>query len=141
MLNFAVTGRLKGHPRLDIMQKVLQQLVRRNDILRTRYIEREDFTEQQVLDSYVAEIAYEDFDAAFEACVLDMRSCSMDIEEAEAMRVKLCRLSHVSYSLAFVFYHICVDNGSTKSSTDQFFGVYDVLWSRRPGIIISVPSS
>jgi acyl transferase domain-containing protein/NADPH:quinone reductase-like Zn-dependent oxidoreductase/aryl carrier-like protein/NADP-dependent 3-hydroxy acid dehydrogenase YdfG len=144
-LNFVVTARLKGQPRLAVLEKALKELVHRNDILRTRYFEGEDFTEQQVLDSYAVEVPYEELDAtadpddAFETSILDMRSRPMDIEEGEVMRVKCCKLSHESYALGFVFHHICLDNGSTKSFTDQLIGLYDALSVGGRGIT-SVPS-
>jgi amino acid adenylation domain-containing protein len=144
-LNFAVTARLNGQPRLNLVQETLKEIVYRNDILRTRYFEGEEFTEQQVLDSYRVEVAYEeldaaeDSDAAFDAAILVMQTSPMDIEEGEVMRVKMCKLSSGLYAIGFVFHHIAIDNGSSKSFVEQFIRLYDAL-SIDSRAIVSVPS-
>ncbi|EKG19785.1 Beta-ketoacyl synthase [Macrophomina phaseolina MS6] len=144
-LNFAVTAQLEGRPHLELLQEALAELVRRNDILHTRYFEGDNFTEQEVAETFSVDIAYEDLtsaadpEAALQALTQKMRVQPIDIEDGESMRVTLSKLSPAHYSLSFVFHHICLDNGSTKSFMDQFVGLYEALAAKRSTSTVPAP--
>ncbi|GME30265.1 uncharacterized protein K452DRAFT_301651 [Neofusicoccum parvum] len=144
-LNFVVTSRLDGRPRHEVLEAALAELLRRNGVLRTSYFEGEDFAEQEVMEDYSTDIAYEDLtsaadpEAALQASVQSMRTRPIAIEDGESMRVTLSKLSAAHYCLSFVFHHICLDNGSTKSFMDQFIGLYEALAAERDTSAVASP--
>lgn len=129
-LNFAVTCNIRGQPKLHFLQRAVIELARRNDILRTYYFEGDEFAEQAVSESSVPEIQYKEFstapnpETALECYVEKMRGIPLNIESGEVMRLVLAKLAEAHFVMVFVFHHIAIDNGSTKSSMEQLTALY-----------------
>src|SRR5207249_4138113 len=55
------------------------------------------------------------------------------------MRLTLAKLSDSSHAMAFVFHPIALDNGSTRSSLNQFTALYDALCSGKEHSLVKAP--
>jgi len=134
-LNFSVTCYATGEPNKKLVIQALTELVRRNNILRTFYFEGEDFTEQEVLEKFPpldlhdTDLSGElNAETVFNEVVLrKLRSQPLNIESGEGMRTALVKLAESRYAMVFVFHHIVVDNGSTRSSMEQFTSLYNAF--------------
>lgn len=134
-LNVVVSCDLHGKPNLAILQHALEELAKRNGILRTKYFEGAEFAEQTLIESVRTIISYRDISdssevgSALEQAIEAIRREPIDIEEGEAIISCVYKLSEHEYRLAFVFHHIVLDNGSTRSFVEQFMGLYAALAS------------
>jgi acyl transferase domain-containing protein/NADPH:quinone reductase-like Zn-dependent oxidoreductase/NAD(P)-dependent dehydrogenase (short-subunit alcohol dehydrogenase family) len=144
-LNFTIVCYAHGQPKLALLQQALVEMVQRNDILRTAYLEGDEFAEQVVLDRFSTEIQLTDLsmrphpDSDFESYVKDSRAIPLDIENGEVMRLTLAKLSDSRYAMVFVFHHIALDNGSTRSSMSQFTALYDAIGGGKELSLVTAP--
>ena len=99
VLNLTVVNHLKGKPNPIIMKDALDELKRRNEMLRTKYFEGDDFAEQEPTDDYDSRMAYEDFsaetnvrDLAIEY-VAKLKTQEFDIKEGDFWRNALVKIT------------------------------------------------
>ena len=120
-LNIVVSCSLNGQPQLSILQQAVDEVVKRNDTLRTYYFEGDDFSQQAIYDEIPVDIQYLDFskgpgsDRALREYAQRLRHEPLDIEGGQMIRPSLVRLDHARYTLLCVAHHIALDNGSTRS--------------------------
>ncbi|KAL3426470.1 beta-ketoacyl synthase domain-containing protein [Phlyctema vagabunda] len=146
-LNFTVVCHARGKPSSKWIIKALSELVHRNEILRTSYLEGDDFTEQEALDNFPAletqilDLSHEaDAEKVFnEVALIELRSKPLRIDRGESMRTALVKLSEKNYAMVFVFHHIAVDNGSTESAMAQFTGLYNALATGKDTTVVQAP--
>ena len=145
-LNLPVIVNLKGKPDMTVLQATLNEVVKRNELLRTRFYEGEDDAEQEVLDSDEIDIEVPFHDLTFSAKpevalkYLSARlgkSTELDIEEGEVMQVHCAQLGDDEFALIFVLHHIAIDRGSSKPFLDQMIPLYDAIKAGNPD---SVPA-
>ncbi|KAK3681229.1 polyketide synthase [Podospora appendiculata] len=143
--NFVVSSRLEGEPRQEILQQALDELIRRNGSLRTRYFEGEEYAQQELIDESNAPIRYEDLSAssdpetALSSLINVEKRHVIDITEGESLRVVLAKLAEGSYCLTFVFHHISCDSGSSESFVSQFVKLYEAFSEGKDVSRIPVP--
>jgi hypothetical protein len=144
-LNYAVINYGKGQPRIDLLQRALEEVAQRNAIYRTAYFEGDDFAQQEVVDKFPAQIQSVDLSeqtdpkSALGDYIKDLRSAPLDIEQGEIVRASLIKLESESYALVFVFHHIAHDNGSAHSSMNQFTQIYDSLLTGKDLSLVAAP--
>lgn len=144
-LNFAIVNHIKGRPDLRLMQEAMIETARRNDMLRTKYLEGEQFSEQEVVEQIPLQVQSLDVSSdprperALQRCVEDLRSTPLDIEEGEMVRFTLVKLAEERYAVVLIIHHISLDNGSTKSFMDQFNGLYEALRTEKDLSLIASP--
>jgi len=91
-LNFVIVSHVEGHPKLHLMQQTRDELARRNDILRSRYFEGDDFAQQEVLKDVSGSLQSVDVSMdprpqrALQRVIIGMRSESLDIAQGEMER-------------------------------------------------------
>ncbi|KAL2869028.1 uncharacterized protein BJX67DRAFT_379511 [Aspergillus lucknowensis] len=145
-LNLPTIFRLKGHPDGALVRKALQELKKRNEILRTAYFEGDEFSQQEVMDNYTTDLPEVDFsktkdaEAALDAYVKDLQQQPMDIESGEVMQCALVKLAEDRHALVLIFHHICIDRGSSKSFLEQFTNLYDALRKERNLASVAQPA-
>lgn len=144
-LNFVASFILKGQPQLETLQKTLEEMASRNDVLRTIYLEGDDFTEQAIAECFKTKIEFEDISGAANTTTAlsqateELRSRSIDLEAGESMNVRLFKVSEDNFALVFSIHHINLDNGSTKTFLDQFTQIYDGISRQKDLAKIPVP--
>ena len=144
-LNFVIVSHIEGQPDLHLLQKAYTECARRNDILRTRYFEGDEFAEQAIMEQNSTKIESLDVsidpqpEKALQRCIADTRSIPLDIEDGEMMRSILVKLADARFALVQTFHHIALDNGSTKSIMDQYAGLYDAFHGEKDLSIVAAP--
>lgn len=144
-LNFVATFFLQGQPQVEILQKTFEELALRNDILRTIYVEGDDFTEQIPAEKFTSQIEVLDITSASDTTIAlnkatnDLRNRSIDLEVGESMNVQLIKLAENKHALVMSAHHINLDNGSTKTILDQFSQIYNGIAAQKDLSKISVP--
>lgn len=134
-LNIPIISRITGKPSLEILRQALQEMKKRNEILRTAYCEGEDYPEQIVLEDMTVELGFLDFSSqpqpndALDAHISQMKKMELDIEEGEVMRASLVKLADSEFALVTIFHHISIDRGSSRAYLDQFVPIYDAISS------------
>jgi acyl transferase domain-containing protein/NADPH:quinone reductase-like Zn-dependent oxidoreductase/NRPS condensation-like uncharacterized protein/aryl carrier-like protein len=132
-LNWVVTHHIVGTLRLDIAQKALAELVRRNGVLRTRYFEGDEYAQQELLNEYKANIIFEDLtstanpEESLHDSVAKLQKLPINVAEGESMRVMISKLGVTSYVLTFVLHHIACDGGSAGSLVSQLVPLYEAF--------------
>ncbi|KAI9676095.1 MAG: putative Hybrid PKS-NRPS biosynthetic cluster [Caeruleum heppii] len=130
-LNLPIICHMKGKPDFAALRTSMEEIKRRNDILRTSYLEGDEFAEQKLLDDFTVDLSFEDLSSqrdsqeALNTYVSSLRHLELDIEEGQNMRVSLAQLADDSYALILIVHHISADRGSTKSFLEQFTAIYD----------------
>ncbi len=145
-LNLPVVFRLRGQPNPNFVKAALEELKRRNEILRTVYSEGDEFSQQTVLDDCSIELPLEDFsmyedsDVLLDKFVRYLMQKPLDIEDGGVMVAALVKLSEARHALVLVFHHICIDRGSSQSFLEQFTGLYDALRRERSVASVAQPA-
>ncbi|GAD98579.1 polyketide synthase [Paecilomyces variotii No. 5] len=122
-LNLPVVAHLKGKPDIIALRESLDEMKRRNPILRTCYFEGDDFAEQMITED----------------CDSRLGAAELDIEEGDVLRVTLVNLGNDEYALVFICHHIAIDRGSAKSFLDQMTAIYDGIKTKKDLSIIPKP--
>lgn len=145
LLNLPVIFHLKGQPFIPALRQALIEMKLRNKILRTSYFEGDNFGEQKPLDHVHLQLDYEDLSSEREPRIrldeLVTRLCrqQLDIEEGEVLKVSLAKLDATEYALIFIFHHIAIDRGSSKSFLGQLTSLYDCVRSQKDLSVIPSP--
>ncbi|PLB49865.1 putative LovB-like polyketide synthase [Aspergillus steynii IBT 23096] len=132
-LNLPTVFRVKGKPQPDLLRQALEELKRRNDILRTAYFEGDIFSQQAVTDDCAVDLPVldlsntVDLEESLQQQVSTMRQQALDIESGQVMKAALAKLADAEYALVLIFHHICIDRGSSQSFLEQITSLYDSL--------------
>ncbi|KAJ3499830.1 hypothetical protein NLG97_g19 [Lecanicillium saksenae] len=133
VLNLLTVFHITGEPNFCLLTKALEELKRRNDILRTAYFEGDDTSQQLVMDDYSIQVPFLDFSTVPDAegrldkYAKSLRKSVLDIETGEVMKASLVTLSDTRHALVLIHHHICIDRGSSQSFLKQFTSIYDSL--------------
>ncbi|KAJ9399870.1 hypothetical protein DTO282F9_3218 [Paecilomyces variotii] len=144
-LNLPVVAYLKGKPDRVALRESLDEMKRRNPILRTCYFEGDDFAEQMITEDCDSRLGFEDCSKAAEPkkelakVSARLRATELDIEEGDVLRVTLIDLGNDEYALVFICHHIAIDRGSAKSFLDQMTAIYDGIKTKKDLSIIPKP--
>ncbi|GAB1212188.1 hypothetical protein ATERTT37_001318 [Aspergillus terreus] len=136
-LNLPIIFRLHGQPHGPLIRRVLEELKRRNEILRTAYSEGEEFSQQVVMDDCTTALPEVDFstdvdtESSLSNYVRALQQELMDIEDGVVMKAALAKLSEDRHALVLIFHHICIDRGSSQSFLEQFTSLYDAMRKER----------
>lgn len=144
-LNLPVVAYLKGRPDQSALRQALDEMKRRNCILRTCYFEGEDFAEQMVTDDCESRLGFEDYSTAVDSkealrgFVSRSKAIELEIEEGDVLRVTLVDLGNEEYALVFICHHIAIDRGSAKSFLNQMTAIYDSIRSKKDLSLVPYP--
>ncbi|KAM0333322.1 hypothetical protein ACHAQA_001983 [Verticillium albo-atrum] len=145
-LNLPIIMKIKGHPRLDILQKATREIMVRNPVLRTAYFEGDDFAQQEALEDFDLDIAYrdlsqeEDSQLALEQFVNYNRGITMNVEEGDVSSFALAKLAEDDWAFVFIVHHISMDRGSMKAMMNGWVSLYDAIISGRDMATIPGPA-
>jgi amino acid adenylation domain-containing protein len=139
--------RLRGSLDVESLQKSLDRIVARHDVLRTNFITLDGNPQQTITDRRAVELP-----------VIDLRSCRGIDRESEAhrlltdvirrpfdlsrdllLRVLLLRLAEQEHILLFVQHHIASDGWSTSIFWHELTALYEAFTSGRPDPLSELP--
>ncbi|KAI9927146.1 hypothetical protein MW887_003529 [Aspergillus wentii] len=131
--NVPVVCHLNGVPGHNTLRQALAAFRQRNEILRTAFVQGDDFPEQVPLDLPGYDIPFIDLSTAADPqqALVDrksqLRALPLNIEEGETMRLELVKTGVSQYSLLASIHHIICDRGSSSSLLTQMCALYDAI--------------
>src|SRR5215831_3792904 len=147
MYNESRAIRLQGSLDIESLQKSLNRIVARHDVLRTNFIMLDGNPQQTITDTRAVELP-----------VIDLRSCRDIDRESEShrlltdvirrpfdlsrdllLRVLLLRLAEQEHILLFVQHHIASDGWSTSIFWRELTALYEAFTSGRPDPLSELP--
>lgn len=144
-LNLTVVAHMKGKPDTQTMKQALDELKKRNEMLRTSYFEGDNFAEQKPINDYDSRLIYRDFsaerdpEAAMNSFHVSLRKQELDIEMGEVMRSALMKLGESQFVFTNIIHHIAIDRGSSKAITEQLMTLYDTIRSQKDLSSVELP--
>ncbi|KAH6672349.1 putative lovastatin nonaketide synthase [Halenospora varia] len=144
-LNICITSYMKGTPDVNTFKAALDELKKRNEMLRTAYSEGEDFAEQEPVGDFDSKLVYRDLSIEVDPEVslgqwrASMQGEELDIENGEIMRAGLFRLADEKFAFVVAFHHISIDRGSSKALFEQFVSIYDALAQEKDLDSVALP--
>lgn len=130
-LSIGMTLMIKGEPQLEHLNKAFHEMAHRNEMLRTRYFEGDEFAEQEVLPTVSTNVRYLDISGSsspldmIPSQVAELTGEAMDLEKGEVYRSKLLKLGEAQYAWLFSIHHIAIDGGSRESFMEQIVSCYN----------------
>jgi len=143
-LNYFVQScfRLRQELNISLVEKSLNELVKRYDILRTVFTQKiEDKILQVVLkkreiDFYFEDISKKEDKEAYFTLYKEMdRNRSFDLTRDALMRVSLFQLGKDDYEFIWDFHHIIMDGWCTGMLVSEFYAIYSNFLENRPYIL------
>ena len=132
-LNIAIESHLKGTPDMQVFKAALDELKKRNEMLRASYFEGDDFAEQAPIEDFESKLSYEDLsvdnepDASLKRVTANIQRKPLNIGNGEVMRSALFKLRDEHFVFVTVFHHIAIDRGSSKAVFEQIISLYDAI--------------
>ncbi|MCU0286176.1 MAG: amino acid adenylation domain-containing protein, partial [Acidobacteria bacterium] len=134
--------RLEGELDIPLVEKSLNELFKRHDILRTAFVYKDCERRVQVVlkdrsvDFYYEDISHipdrdemENFVQAFKAKDKDR---SFDLSKGTLMRVSILKLGNQEYEFTWSFHHILMDGWCVGIINSEFFEIYNSYLENRP---------
>ena len=125
--------RLKGELHVEALERTLNEIVRRHEVLRTRFVNVGGEPRQEVLEAPSLKLALVDFgslseaerDAAvFAAATVEKRE-PFDLATVPMLRVKLLRLSDADHVVMLTMHHVASDGWSMDVLTKEVAALYE----------------
>ncbi|HLP59582.1 MAG TPA: amino acid adenylation domain-containing protein, partial [Candidatus Deferrimicrobium sp.] len=137
-----VSHRMLGELEIDLVEKSLNELVKRHDILRTAFVYKDiEKPVQVVLRDRVIGFYYEDISKidGREAKELYLKRFrekdkerSFDLSKDTLMRAAIFRLEESEYEFTWSHHHILMDGWCTGILTAEFFEIYSGYLENKP---------
>ncbi|HEY2116060.1 MAG TPA: condensation domain-containing protein, partial [Candidatus Angelobacter sp.] len=142
-LAFELTGELNRH----VLERSLQEIIRRHEVLRTRFVMEAGRPVQEILETPQVHLPFMDlrsFDAdearkrAKQIATEEGRR-SFDLSKGELLHAVLMRLEDERHWLAFTIHHIVFDEWSLKIFKEELRAIYDAFRAGKPSPLPGLP--
>jgi len=145
--NIAVRFLLRGPVRPELVGEALREIVRRHEILRTRFVRKDGEPKQLVEQAVRFELPLSDLRncpaefrskeaerlAAEEACI------GFNLEDGPLFRGRLIQIADDEYMLLLTMHHIVSDGWSVGIITEELGAIYEALVQQAPGSLPALP--
>jgi acyl transferase domain-containing protein/NADPH:quinone reductase-like Zn-dependent oxidoreductase len=136
-MNVLITTSILGKPDLSALQLTINEVTRRNDILRTSFFEGQNISEQKVLSASVVRplLNAKDFSkdiepqSSLDSFIHELRKKELEIEDGQVIRFGLAKLDNQRFTFLVVYHHIAFDRGSANFLFEQLISIYDAIRS------------
>jgi amino acid adenylation domain-containing protein len=132
--NMSFTLRIRGHLRTDVLQRVVDQIVERHEILRSFFDSRQGVPLQVIAPTAAVPIRTIDLSSLSELAeqevtrlVAEFSRVPFDLTHCPLLRLRLFRLSDQDYVFAVVMHHIIADGWSLGVFTREFSLLYNAF--------------
>jgi len=139
--------RLKGRLELEVLERVINEIVRRHEILRTR-IEVEDYEPTQVIDEWESRrlevedltgLTPEDREAETRRMVREEARTGFDLSRGPLLRVKILKLGEEEHVALITMHHIVSDGWSTGILIREVGSLYQAYIAGDPSPLEELP--
>jgi amino acid adenylation domain-containing protein/non-ribosomal peptide synthase protein (TIGR01720 family) len=131
--NLPVTVRLKGELQVAALERTLSEIVRRHEVLRTRFVIVEGEPRQEILEAAPISLPVTDLSsligeereaAVREAATVEIRK-PFDLSDGPMLRAKLLRLSDEEHVVLMTMHHIVSDGWSMGLMIKEVATLYE----------------
>jgi surfactin family lipopeptide synthetase A len=145
--NTCTAFRLEGPLDVSRLRRSLDELVRRHEVLRTTFREKDGDPVQVIAGSGDIDLAYRDFrklatdtrePAAFSLINEDMQK-PFDLEKGPLLRAHLLHLGKRKFILSFVIHHIIFDGWSEGVMSRELSEIYNAFAEGKPSPLPPLP--
>lgn len=125
-LNVSVSLIIDGTPKLSVLERVWQELGRRNESLRTSFFEGDDFAEQEIVENGLIPIEQADVsntsdpEASLRSFAAAVRQRPLDVDIGQLIRSALVKFGESRYAWVLSIHHLAIDGGSKASLMGKF---------------------
>jgi amino acid adenylation domain-containing protein len=145
--NIPATFHINGPLNIPALEKALNEMLHRHEILRTRINEIEGRPVQEIVSPLTLSVQCVDLsDLSENRAAEEIQRISFEdarqpfnLQEAPLMRVKLLRVKDEEHVLIFNFHHIIFDGSSLKIFYAELATVYEALLQGRAAPLPSLP--
>lgn len=146
--NIPTALRIRGELHLEILKRTLEEVVRRHETLRTRFVAVRGEPQQVIDDQVDVELPVTDLTSIpgeeqreAEAMRLAREEAQQpfNLRKAPLIRGKLLRLGAVDHVLLFTVHHIIADAWSTGVLVDEVSGLYSAFSTGQPSPLPELP--
>lgn len=138
--NIPAALRLKGKPDLNALEKSIDSIIGRHEILRTTFTTVNGTPMQVVSDSPVKNLVIVDLsqypedkkESILMEKITNESRIPFDLNKGPLRRISLFRLSDTDYALFFVMHHIIADGWSIGLFLKEFQHITDILSKKVP---------
>ena len=147
MMNIAVRFRLEGSVQTDRLEQAVCEVIRRHEVLRTRF-SLQDGEPVQIVDPEVlcrldlvdlTGLAKPEREAEAEQLAADEAQNGFDIERGPLFRARLLRTDQEAYYLLLTMHHIISDGWSVGVVTNEIGEIYEALCEGRAHSLPPLP--
>lgn len=123
--NMPLVFEIEGYIRKEKIEYVLNEIIKRHEILRTSFMMKEGELIQYIHDSFTLQIEYEENDKVTSAKVFKDFIKVFDLEQLPLIRGKLIKRSEAKYIFILDMHHIISDGIAIKILVDEFIALYE----------------
>ncbi|MDB6121126.1 MAG: amino acid adenylation enzyme/thioester reductase family protein, partial [Pedosphaera sp.] len=141
--NIAVRFRLKGALNVEILERAFNEMIRRHEVLRTRFTAQDGQPVQIIASAFSLNVPVTDFrnipesqrsEEAERFTVADAEK-RFDLSVLPLMRINLLRLADEEHMLLITIHHIVSDGWSIGVITDELGALYEAfIHGREPNL-------
>ena len=139
--------RLRGHLDVSALQRALDRIVARHEVLRTNFVTVDGNPQQRIADSRNVELRIIDLQSSqaldreseIRRLLTDEIRRPFDLSSDLLLRVLLLRLAEEEHILLFVKHHIASDGWSTSIFWRELSVLYEAFASGRPDPLPDLP--
>jgi len=143
--NIPSTYRLAGRLDVEALQRSLQEIYRRHEVLRTSFPSREGRPTQVISKDATVTIAVDDLrhfadgEAEARRVALEQRRLPFDLEHGPLLRVRLLRIADDDHVLLITVHHIAFDVWSSGVFMRELCTLYEVFCDGRRSPLGELP--
>jgi acyl transferase domain-containing protein/NADP-dependent 3-hydroxy acid dehydrogenase YdfG len=120
--------RIRGALEVTALGRALNEMVRRHETLRTRFVARGDAVAQEIAPPFALELPVESLaEAALPARAAELAAKPFDLARGPLLRALLARLGPEEHVLMVVVHHIVFDGWSSAVFFREAIALYDAL--------------
>ena len=140
--NIAGEVRLTGELNRSALERSVQEIIRRHEILRTSFIQVAGKPLQQISEEVIFELREEDLrgvdSETVQRAVREEAERGFALDKPELLRVRLLRLGEQEYALTLVMHHIISDGWSLGVMLREMKSLYEAFEHDRPSPLLDL---
>lgn len=145
--NVAVRFRIRGQLHIPTIERAIDEVVRRHEVLRTTFSRMDGEPVQVVHSTATVPLRVDDLsafsgserDAEEERRTVEEGRYRFDLQTGPLIRCRLLRLGPEEHMLVVTIHHIVSDGWSIGIFADEVGTIYEALWSGKPCALADLP--